>query len=1029
MKEYNPNNHKIMIGQRVPPGAINTSFVDAPDAKSTECVRIFDRSKLIPENNHPIGNLSVDLYVDQNHLLSSESGRAMYPVRDIVLTDTYDYSADPAKDPIPLFYKYETRYHHYEVGTSPGQYDGGGIRILRGSTVVSEPYKIILTTENTDEYSIIVYTSFIGDSDTTYFIEYNKYDGDENPGYKEILNLQPIYSEHMIESQPQEDNIQDVIGGTAGDNKYAIGDAPNSQGYYFYVEDQGEEVSGRNPVLFRWRCVDNNSNVTPWKPEYLYNIDALQDEDYLSHTGEQIYYNHTINSSIVAMKLILNEIDAGTSSIEIQKWDTGTQEWVSDTGEAINLSDITPGDPLYAWTNENTGELDESSANYFKTYPDKKVNIKIKGDATEDPHTPPSSTEHIKSTSATSSWSNTGLFTNISNASRVLSLGEVTIAYTIKLPLYIWGRTPSVTLGDLNSQDDIELKIEFNNPVDINRLSFTLGQAGDVSKIEMVDSGNTVYTEDNWSPHHTQTNPRRRYYYRSIDTKSNITELTIFISPSARKTINYWGILNLFGIQDRYVGEFQVYSFSAQEYTPAQYNEVNDWYGETTIPVITSKATNYSELFYDILEREELIPPTAALKNICEYTIEVGDESDSISPYISLIHDGQEIYDATGSIHITYNDIDESSTTLVASVQEHEMNKSKQFTVDGSMSPRIKTVYGADKNKNEIWGLPIQNGSFYIRDHENKKNIQFRVPEFTTQPFYPAYPYIYVESEVAQFVDNNIISVSNTPLYVEGSPPTNIVVTINSVAIPSEEIIDWDINKGQIYLDKHIEFNDIITVSYVFVQQYYEYKGYDYKENPEDPEVFYHLDLNPLPGHVYTDMDSLEDKPSSELMDKAIYIYIVPSHIVYTDGSDEPVINDKSAIRHIIVNKDATEDNAMDAIEAMGHAGDLMDNVLILAKVLVAPKYTVDEATIIDTRQRGGGVASYVSREILERFGEEATYLWDIGSWDGHPYPSNGVIFVDLPESIRDEFGEEKVRDLVSKHIAYGVYPIIRYIT
>jgi len=103
---------------------------------------------------------------------------------------------------------------------------------------------------------------------------------------------------------------------------------------------------------------------------------------------------------------------------------------------------------------------------------------------------------------------------------------------------------------------------------------------------------------------------------------------------------------------------------------------------------------------------------------------------------------------------------------------------------------------------------------------------------------------------------------------------------------------------------------------------------------------------------------------------------------------------------------------------------------LILADIFVADPDSPDSVTLLDTRIRGGGIREDREAELIKRFPEIA-WFWDIGSLDGPPFPAAATFIVKLPFKILEEFGgiftKEQVRDIVSRHVAAGEYPVIRY--
>lgn len=107
-------------------------------------------------------------------------------------------------------------------------------------------------------------------------------------------------------------------------------------------------------------------------------------------------------------------------------------------------------------------------------------------------------------------------------------------------------------------------------------------------------------------------------------------------------------------------------------------------------------------------------------------------------------------------------------------------------------------------------------------------------------------------------------------------------------------------------------------------------------------------------------------------------------------------------------------------------------NVILLGKIQVRPNSSRESVKITDTRSRGGGILSTIGQNIIDEIMPEANSYWDIGYWDGNPYPENAVIVIRLPRHILKQFGgrltKQEVEASVEKHLAYGVFYIIDYL-
>ena len=96
------------------------------------------------------------------------------------------------------------------------------------------------------------------------------------------------------------------------------------------------------------------------------------------------------------------------------------------------------------------------------------------------------------------------------------------------------------------------------------------------------------------------------------------------------------------------------------------------------------------------------------------------------------------------------------------------------------------------------------------------------------------------------------------------------------------------------------------------------------------------------------------------------------------------------------------------------------DDIKLVCTIYIKPHLDINELTLEDTRTRGGG--------IREEYEAEEKVLWDIATWDGEPYPINGVVVIELPRSVLNTFTKKEVLEKINKHIGFGVFPVIRYV-
>lgn len=253
-----------------------------------------------------------------------------------------------------------------------------------------------------------------------------------------------------------------------------------------------------------------------------------------------------------------------------------------------------------------------------------------------------------------------------------------------------------------------------------------------------------------------------------------------------------------------------------------------------------------------------------------------------------------------------------------------------------------------------------------------------------------------------------------------------IDITESSMEIVSREYVYQ--SDGKQISDREPTCNDVILFYVnvrVPVENIYEeeYLGY------------YHLDLNPTPGHMHTvsqngfhqwipiDIDSepgfVTDAPNRDLLVKQINVYMRPICIRQNDENGTKIHGtDKvQTIYH------TDEDHWFDPKDA-----NYDPSMLRLGKIIVHANSNIkDNLTILDTRTRGGGLDESLSKEIIKKVNKESMYHWDIGYFDGEAYQENGVMVIRLPNTLLDQFSKSQIEAAVAKHKAYGNLPIIEY--
>jgi hypothetical protein len=157
--------------------------------------------------------------------------------------------------------------------------------------------------------------------------------------------------------------------------------------------------------------------------------------------------------------------------------------------------------------------------------------------------------------------------------------------------------------------------------------------------------------------------------------------------------------------------------------------------------------------------------------------------------------------------------------------------------------------------------------------------------------------------------------------------------------------------------------------------------------------------------------------------------------LIYTNFDCNPFTNPiaKNSILQLYVKfsgGDPTQNVYHQLLDASGNpiAGQTNDPTpgtgtsVIFAEVVVGSSISEANFTLIDARVRGGGLAPKYQTI------PQAVNFWDIGYWDGKPYPFAGALAIYLPYSILSSLSRTDVQGRIGAVLPMGTIAVIRYI-
>lgn len=341
---------------------------------------------------------------------------------------------------------------------------------------------------------------------------------------------------------------------------------------------------------------------------------------------------------------------------------------------------------------------------------------------------------------------------------------------------------------------------------------------------------------------------------------------------------------------------------------------------------------------------------------------------------------------------------------------------------------QIKVMKPLETGPIEPWYLRIQNGRF---ERVNGETHGYFLPEYYRQHYDPEMPYRKVQWERPEIVGERKVRLRYTPLYVTLSAdkePENLTVLVNPPdnfrqLSPDElkpylmPVRRWNVVEGTLELAGAVQETDRIYVTYHYDEGCYTYRGFWDEERGR----FWHLDLNPGPGHLVTMIDhdgEVKDLPSYRLINETVYIYLRPAAQIDENKQIIPGTFRRDTLFHTFRELSEAEMQAQRAV--------------LLAKILVRPNAVTETLQIVDTRVRGGGLKEEITKALMQELEPESQHYWDIGYWDGEPFMENAVLVVRLPKQILQEYGgrhtRQEVEEIIQRHVAWGVLVIIEYV-
>jgi hypothetical protein len=440
----------------------------------------------------------------------------------------------------------------------------------------------------------------------------------------------------------------------------------------------------------------------------------------------------------------------------------------------------------------------------------------------------------------------------------------------------------------------------------------------------------------------------------------------------------------------------------------------------------------------------------------CYYVKYTVNDNGSIHTFVELL-DNTPVYRIA-----TFNDLDSDLQIIVDGRKVYLLDETdtgfdvtlpivNTYAYKLLSSSRIQVLPPVANQPEDPWYVRISNGKFYSTS--GALTNKYYIAEFNTQTFWPEPPFKKASLEGALVLSSTIIKVDQYNIAEDDTLDMGITMQISDIsgnAVAAFTTLDIYVgqiaNNGKVYqkwtqlspigirsLDRKTGLLDIeglalnsswdVTIDYYYTETNY---------------VFSLINFNPVSNKdalttktvIFIDPDS-----STITKDQTIYYLtadqsgrvIASNWPNFNNTTQKTIINDRYLYYGLKPSWQTGYGSWEDFIDVYTAEGS--GAFLILADVTVAVGASAKDLTIIDSRYRGGGIREEKYNEVLAAHPEVA-WCWDIGCWDGLPFPGNATFLVEVPATVLEGAGgtltEQEVKDIVKRHVAAGVYPVIR---
>ncbi len=447
-----------------------------------------------------------------------------------------------------------------------------------------------------------------------------------------------------------------------------------------------------------------------------------------------------------------------------------------------------------------------------------------------------------------------------------------------------------------------------------------------------------------------------------------------------------------------------------------------------------SRATIYY-LRYSIKDADGLI--TSYVELVSNQNIFTMATLDDLDDTLQIIDDGRKVFlieEQESSLHVRLPALGNYSFQLLDNA-------------------RIHILPPPQSDIQDPWNVIITNGKFF--SSIGGTTYKYSIPEFINQGWDPTMPYKTVTDEDAEYISQSLVKVRRSNVYDVPVSSGYIDLLVydaedagvaafstdptkeGTVAINSQFYQMWNREErvGIRSVDAKAGILDIDGLdlrSDYKLRSYYSYEETDYE--------FTSVDFNPVNNpDILAKFVSIFVDPDTDTTAKNKTVYftitdksgkVVRSNLPFFDNDNELIQTNDNVWREAYLARRPSYASPVGSILFMSQYTVVGSGVFLpLGDIYVSEDSHPQRSTVIDTRVRGGGIKED-EIEAVRVLQPELEWYWDLGFWDGIPYPGSASMYVEVPASVLEVAGgtlkTNEVRAIVDRHTAAGVYTIAK---